>query len=41
MFMGLRLNEGVSLVEFKQKFNANIDSIYGKAIEKNIKRWIS
>ena len=38
MFMGLRLNEGVSKMEFKQKFNTNIDSIYGNVIEKNIKR---
>ena len=38
MFMGLRLNEGVSKMEFKKKFNTNIDSIYGNVIEKNIKR---
>jgi len=38
MFMGLRLNEGISKMEFKQKFNTDIDSIYGNIIEKNIKR---
>ena len=38
MFMGLRLNEGVSKMEFNQKFNTSIDSIYGSVIEKNIKR---
>ena len=37
MFMGLRLNEGISKMEFNQKFNTNIDSIYGNVIEKNIK----
>lgn len=37
IFMGLRMLNGIDLLKFKKKFGADIGSIYGKVIEKNIK----
>ena len=37
IFMGLRMNEGISLNEFKERFNKSIESIYKDVLEKNIK----
>ena len=37
IFMGLRMNEGISLNEFKGRFNKSIESIYKDVLEKNIK----
>lgn len=34
MFLGLRLMKGVSKAEFKKRFGADIESVYGKIIEK-------
>jgi putative oxygen-independent coproporphyrinogen III oxidase len=38
MFMGLRMIEGISINEFKNRFNKDISEVYGEIIEKNIKR---
>lgn len=38
MFMGLRMIEGISINEFKNRFNKNINEVYGDVIEKNIKK---
>ena len=38
MFMGLRMIEGISINEFKERFNKNINEVYGDVIEKNIKK---
>lgn len=38
MFMGLRMSEGISINEFKNRFSKNISEVYGDVIEKNIKR---
>ena len=38
MFMGLRMIEGISINEFKERFNKDINEVYGDVIEKNIKR---
>lgn len=38
VFMGLRMNEGINVARFKEKFNISIESIYRSAIEKNIER---
>ena len=35
--MGLRLNSGVDLDEFNEKFNENFLKIYEQEIEKNLK----
>ncbi|MDR1801177.1 MAG: radical SAM family heme chaperone HemW [Lachnospiraceae bacterium] len=37
MFLGLRMLKGVSLDEFKYKFNTSIQEAYPEAVEKNIK----
>lgn len=34
MFMGLRLNAGVSLIEFNARFNENVSTVYKNEIEK-------
>ena len=36
MFMGLRMNRGISEEKFKEKFGVTIDSIYKNVINKNI-----
>lgn len=36
MFMGLRMIDGISIDEFKRRFNKNIDEIYGDIIQKHI-----
>lgn len=36
MFLGLRMTKGVSKKEFKDRFNASMDDIYGKIIKKYI-----
>lgn len=38
IFMGLRMNEGITINRFKEKFNVPLESIYGAIIEKNIGR---
>lgn len=38
MFLGLRLMSGVSEEDFRQRFNRNIDEIFGKEIKQNIER---
>lgn len=38
MFMGLRMIEGISINEFKERFNKEINEVYGDVIEKNIKK---
>ncbi len=38
MFMGLRMNRGVSINEFKGRFGMHINSIYKDIIEKNINK---
>ena len=38
VFMGLRMVEGISIDEFKKKFNKDIYEVYGEVIQKNIKR---
>ena len=35
--MGLRLNSGIDLDEFKKKFNEDFLKIYDKEIDKNLK----
>ena len=35
--MGLRMNIGIDVKEFEERFNKPIDSIYAKVLEKNIK----
>lgn len=37
MFMGLRMNVGISEKKFKEKFGVDVDSIYKNVINKNIK----
>lgn len=37
IFMGLRMNIGIDVKEFEERFNKSIDSIYEKVLEKNIK----
>ena len=37
IFMGLRMNIGIDVKEFEERFNKPIDSIYAKVLEKNIK----
>lgn len=38
MFMGLRMIEGISINEFKKRFNKDINEIYGDVIKENIKK---
>ncbi len=38
IFMGLRMNKGISLNEFKKRFGIDINSIYKDIIEKNINK---
>ncbi len=38
MFMGLRMMEGVELLDFKNRFEIDIMSVYGKQIEELIKK---
>lgn len=38
MFMGLRMMEGVELLDFKKRFGIDIMSVYGKQIEEMIKK---
>lgn len=38
IFMGLRMNKGISLNEFKKRFGIDINSIYKEIIEKNINK---
>ncbi|WP_160686157.1 radical SAM family heme chaperone HemW [Clostridium sp. C2-6-12] len=38
MFMGLRMIEGISINEFRNRFNKNIYEVYRDSIEKNIKK---
>ena len=38
VFMGLRMLEGISLTEFKKRFQVNIESIYKEVIDKNINK---
>ncbi len=37
-FLGLRMNCGISMTEFKQRFDMDIMKVYGDAIRKNLKR---
>ncbi len=37
-FLGLRMNEGISIREFFQRFERDIIDVYGDAIEKNLRR---
>lgn len=37
IFMGLRMNRGIDIKEFEERFNKSIDSIYEKVLEKNIR----
>lgn len=37
IFMGLRMNKGISIKEFEERFNMSVESIYEKVLEKNIK----
>ena len=37
IFMGLRMNEGIDINEFEERFNKSIESIYKKVLDKNIK----
>lgn len=37
-FLGLRLTEGISALEFKKKFNLELYEVFGEEIEKNLKR---
>lgn len=36
MFMGLRMNSGVSKKEFRKRFGRNMDEVYGPVLEKHI-----
>lgn len=36
MFMGLRMTEGISIKEFKRRFNKSIEEVYKEVIDKNI-----
>ena len=38
VFLGLRMNEGISREEFQKRFGLNISDIYGKVIESNLKK---
>lgn len=38
MFMGLRMNQGISISEFQGRFGIDINSIYKEIIDKNINR---
>jgi oxygen-independent coproporphyrinogen-3 oxidase len=38
MFMGLRMIDGISIKEFKKRFNKDINEVYRAVIEKNIKK---
>ena len=38
MFLGLRCTKGVSKEEFKQCFGVEIESVYGKIIQKYVKQ---
>lgn len=38
VFLGLRMDKGISLSAFKSRFNRDIFDVYGKEIEKNISR---
>jgi len=38
MFLGLRKNEGVSLVHFKEKYNENVLDVFGNAISEMVER---
>ncbi|MEK5390691.1 radical SAM family heme chaperone HemW [Margalitia sp. FSL K6-0131] len=38
MFLGLRKNEGVSLVHFKEKYNENVLNVFGNAISEMVER---
>lgn len=37
-FLGLRLKEGISEMEFQNRFNRDIQSVFGDVLEKNLKR---
>lgn len=37
-FLGLRLKDGISVIDFKKRFNREIGDVFGEVIEKNIKR---
>lgn len=37
-FLGLRMNQGISMREFYQRFGKDIMDVYGDAIEKNLRR---
>lgn len=37
IFMGLRMNKGIRIKEFEERFNMSVESIYEKVLEKNIK----
>lgn len=37
MFLGLRMTEGVSLLEFQDAFGRKMEEVYGSVIEKNLK----
>ncbi len=32
MFMGLRMTEGISAIDFQKRFSVSLDSVYGKQI---------
>ena len=34
MFLGLRMTEGVSKTDFREAFGTDIDSVYGKVLQK-------
>lgn len=36
MFMGLRMNQGISATDFLKRFGCSVDEIYGEVIEKHI-----
>lgn len=38
IFMGLRMIEGINIIEFKKRFNKDINEVYGDIIEKNINK---
>ncbi len=38
VFMGLRMNEGIKIIEFRDRFGKDIYEIYGDIIEKNISK---
>lgn len=38
IFMGLRMNDGINMKDFEERFNIDINSIYKNIIEKNINK---